>query len=228
MALVGIDQYLVKSGTISTSDAAFPIKAMKFSVAPVVRIAVEPKIASDLPKLVEGLNRLAKSDPCVQVSHEETGEHIIAGAGEFHLETCLKDLEEDFASVSIIRSPSVVSFRETVTATSRVVCLSKFTNKLDRLKFQAAPLEDTVVAAIEANEIILPMDQKTRAKEFQNWFGWEQTDSRRVWSFGPDSEGLNLIVDTRKSAEYLQDILEQLIGTFQWVSKQGLLCEEPL
>jgi elongation factor 2 len=140
----------------------------------------------------------------------------------------LKDLEEDFANVSIIRSPSVVSFRETVTATSRVVCLSKFTNKLDRLKFQAASLEDTVVAAIEANEMTLRMNQKTRAKELQNRFGWEQTDSHRVWSFGPDSEGLNLIVDTRKSAEYLQDILEQLIGTFQSVSKQGLLCEEPL
>jgi elongation factor 2 len=58
----------VKSGTITSEsvEAACPIKAMEFSVAPVVRIVVEPKQASDLPKLVEGLNRLAKSDPCVQ------------------------------------------------------------------------------------------------------------------------------------------------------------------
>jgi elongation factor 2 len=228
IALVGIDQYLVKSGTISTSDTACPIKAMKFSVAPVVRIAVEPKIASDLPKLVEGLNRLAKSDPCVQVSHEETGEHIIAGAGELHLEICLKDLEEDFASIPIIRSPPVVSFRETVTATSRVFCLSKSANKLNRLNFQAAPLEDTLVTAIEANEITPRMDQKTRTKELQNRFGWEQIDSRRVWSFGPDSEGPNLIVDTTKSAEHLQEVREHLVGAFQWVTKHGVLCEEPL
>ena len=49
--------------------------------------------ASDLPKLVEGLKRLSKSDPMVMCSIEETGEHIVAGAGELHLEICLKDLQ---------------------------------------------------------------------------------------------------------------------------------------
>lgn len=49
--------------------------------------------ASDLPKLVEGLKRLSKSDPMVVCSIEETGEHIVAGAGELHLEICLKDLQ---------------------------------------------------------------------------------------------------------------------------------------
>jgi elongation factor 2 len=217
IALVGIDQYLVKSGTITaeSADTACPIKAMKFSVAPVVRIAVEPKQASDLPKLVEGLNRLAKSDPCVQVSHETTGEHIIAGAGELHLEICLKDLEEDFAGIPITKTPPVVSFRETVTQLSRVVCLSKSANKLNRLHFQAEPLSEELVAAIEAREITPRMDAKTRAKELQNRFGWDQTDAKRVWSFGPDSEGPNLIVDTTKSAEYLQETREHLIGAFQ-------------
>merc|ERR1712072_1472549 len=94
--LVGVDQYLLKSGTISTHDEAHCIKTMKFSVSPVVRCAVQPKNASDLPKLVEGLKRLSKSDPLVQCSMEESGEHIIAGAGELHMEICLKDLTEDF------------------------------------------------------------------------------------------------------------------------------------
>jgi elongation factor 2 len=228
VALVGIDQYLVKCGTISTSEIACPIKAMKFSVAPVVRVAVEAKFASDLPKLVEGMNRLAKSDPCVQVTHEETGEHIIAGAGELHLEICLKDLEEDFANIPIRKSPPVVSFRETVTELSRVVCLSKSANKLNRLHFQAQPLSKELVTAIESSEITPRMDQKTRAKELQNRFGWEQTDSRRVWSFGPDTDGPNLIVDTTKSAEYLQEVREHIIGGFQWVTKSGVLAEEPL
>lgn len=58
------------------------LQAMKFSVSPVVRVAVEPKVASDLPKLVEGLKRLARSDPMVQCIIEETGEHIIAGGWE--------------------------------------------------------------------------------------------------------------------------------------------------
>ena len=84
-----------------------------------VRVAVECKTASDLPKLVEGLKRLAKSDPMVQCSIEDTGEHIIAGAGELHLEICLKDLQEDFMGGAPIRvSDPVVSFRETVSKAS--------------------------------------------------------------------------------------------------------------
>ena len=76
-------------------------QVMKFSVSPVVRVAVEVKNPSDLPKLVEGLKRLAKSDPMVQCTIEESGEHIVAGAGELHLEICLKDLEEDHACIPL-------------------------------------------------------------------------------------------------------------------------------
>lgn len=72
------------------------------------------------------------------------------------------------------------------------------------------------------------MDVKTRAKCLQNEYGWEQSDSRRVWSFGPDNSGPNLLVDTTKSAEYLQEIREHFISAFQWATKQGVLAEEPL
>jgi elongation factor 2 len=159
---------------------------MKFSVSRVVRIAVEPKVASDLPKLVEGLNRLAKSDSCVQVMHEETREHIICGAGELHLEICLKDLEEDFANIPIKKSDRVVLFRETVTELSGIVCLSKSANKLNRLNCQALPLDERLVGAIESNDITSRMDVKIRGKELPTGFGWEQNVSRHVWSFGPD------------------------------------------
>ena len=58
--MVGLDQFITKNATLTSEKAedAHPIKAMKFSVSPVVRVAVEPKIASDLPKLVEGKNNL--------------------------------------------------------------------------------------------------------------------------------------------------------------------------
>eukprot|EP00877_Chromochloris_zofingiensis_P003064 jgi/Chrzof1/12759/Cz07g06150.t1 len=80
-ALVGLDQFITKTATISNENCedAHPMKAIKFSVSPVVRVAVEPRVASDLPKLVEGLKRLARSDPMVQCIIEETGQHIIAG-----------------------------------------------------------------------------------------------------------------------------------------------------
>jgi elongation factor 2 len=83
--LVGVDGFLLKSGTLTTSEAAHCIAPMKFSVSPVVRVAVEAKNPADLPKLVEGLKRLCKSDPCVVATVEESGEHIVAGAGELHL-----------------------------------------------------------------------------------------------------------------------------------------------
>jgi elongation factor 2 len=66
IGLVGVDTYLLKTGTITTDEHAHNFHTMKYSVSPVVRVAVEPKNASDLPKLMEGLKRLAKSDPLVQ------------------------------------------------------------------------------------------------------------------------------------------------------------------
>lgn len=70
-ALVGIDQYIIKTGTISTSEVAHILKDMKYSVSPVVRVSVKCKDGKDLPKLVEGLKRLSKSDPLVVCSTEE-------------------------------------------------------------------------------------------------------------------------------------------------------------
>ena len=118
VALVGVDQYLIKQGTISDHDDAHCIKVMKYSVSPVVRVAVEVKNASDLPKLVEGLRKLAKADPLVQCYTEESGEHIVAGCGELHIEICLKDLEEDYAKCPLKKGDPVVSYKETVTIES--------------------------------------------------------------------------------------------------------------
>merc|ERR1712188_201798 len=148
IALVGIDAYLVKSGTITTSEVAHNFKIMKFSVSPVVRVAVETKNPSDLPKLVEGLKRLSKSDPCVQCFTEESGEHIVAGAGELYLEICLKDLEE-FCGVPLKQSDPVVSYRETVTEMSSQTCLSKSPNKHNRLYFTAEPMDGELCTKIE-------------------------------------------------------------------------------
>jgi elongation factor 2 len=74
VGLVGVDQYLMKTGTITDHVDAHTIRNMKYSVSPVVRVAVECKNAADLPKLVEGLKKLAKSDPLVVCSTEETGQ----------------------------------------------------------------------------------------------------------------------------------------------------------
>lgn len=99
VGLVGVDDVILKTGTISDNPECHLIRSMKYSVSPVVRVAVKPKNPGDLPKLVEGLKKLAKSDPLVLCTTEESGQHIVAGSGELHVEICLNDLEKDFAGI---------------------------------------------------------------------------------------------------------------------------------
>merc|ERR1711887_103431 len=194
--LVGVDQFLVKTGTITTFKDAHNMKVMKFSVSPVVRVAVEPKNPADLPKLVEGLKRLAKSDPMVQCHIEESGEHIIAGAGELHLEICLKDLEEDHAGIPLKKTDPVVSYRETVSEESSEVCLSKSPNKHNRLYMTASPLPDGLAAAIEDGKVTPRDDPKARKNKLCQDFEFDATDAMRIWAFGPETTGANLLIDT--------------------------------
>ena len=204
VAMVGLDQFITKNATLTGEkcEDAHTIKAMKFSVSPVVRVAVEPKIASDLPKLVEGLKRLAKSDPMVQCSIEETGEHIIAGAGELHLEICLKDLQDDFMGGAEIRiSDPVVSFRETVTETSDHVVMSKSPNKHNRLYMTARPMEDGLAEAIDDGKVGPRDDPKLRSKILSEEFGWDKDMAKKIWCFGPDTTGPNMLVDVTKGVQ---------------------------
>merc|ERR1719370_2807789 len=225
--LVGVDQFLVKTGTITTAKDAHNMRVMKFSVSPVVRVAVECKNPSELPKLVEGLKRLAKSDPMVQCVIEESGEHIIAGAGELHLEICLKDLEEDHAGIPIKVSDPVVSYRETVEEESTIMCLSKSPNKHNRIYMKAAPLPDDLPEAIENGDVHLTkQDHKERWRMLLDVFGFEKSDSQKIWCFGPEGTGANMLVDVCKSVQYLSEIKDSCIAGFQWASKEGVLCEE--
>jgi len=142
VALVGIDQYILKSGTLTTLDTAHNIADMKYSVSPVVKVAVKVKDGKELPKLVEGLKKLSKSDPLVVCTTEESGEHVIAGCGELHVEICLKDLREEYAQCEFIVSDPVVSYRETVNELSSVTCLAKSPNKHNRIYLTAEPMSD--------------------------------------------------------------------------------------
>ncbi|OBZ65016.1 Elongation factor 2 [Grifola frondosa] len=119
------------------------MKVMKFPVFPVVQVAVEVKNAADLPKLVEGLKRLSKSDPCVQPWISETGEHIITGAGELHLEICSKDLQEDHAGVPLLTPSSV-------------------THKHNCLFVKALPIQEELTLAIESGKVSARDDYKLR------------------------------------------------------------------
>jgi len=226
LGLVGIDQFLLKSGTLTTSETAHNLKVMKFSVSPVVQRSVEVKNAQDLPKLVEGLKRLSKSDPCVLTMI--TGEHVVAGAGELHLEICLKDLEEDHAGVPLRISDPVVAYRETVTEKSSITALSKSPNKHNRLYMIAEPMDEELAKEIEAGKISPRDDLKARARILADDFGWDVTDARKIWCFGPDTSGANLLVDQTKAVQYLNEIKDSVVSGFQWASREGPVAEEPM
>jgi len=226
--LVGVDQFLVKTGTITTLKEAHNMKVMKFSVSPVVRVAVEPKNPADLPKLVEGLKRLSKSDPMVQCMIEESGEHIIAGAGELHLEICLKDLEEDHAQIPLKKSDPVVSYRETVSEESNQMCLSKSPNKHNRLFMKAVPMPDGLAEDIDKGEVNPRDDFKIRGRYLADKYDYDITEARKIWCFGPDTNGPNLLMDCTKGVQYLNEIKDSVVAGFQWASKEGVLCDENL
>jgi len=199
--LVGVDQFLLKTGTLITPETAQNMKMMKLSVSLFVRVAVEVKNNNHWPKLVEGLKRLSKSDPFVLTSSTESREHIVAGAGELYLEICLKDLEEDHAGVPFKISSPVVSYRETVAGDSSMTYWSKAHNKHNRLYISATPLDQEVAKDIEAGKIG-PRDYfKTRARLLADEHGWDVTDARKIWCFGTYTSCANLLVDTTKAMQ---------------------------
>ena len=226
-SLVGVDEAILKQGTISTSSKACTIRTMKYSVSPVVRVAVNVKNPADLPKLISGLIKMSKADPLVQVINTET-EHIICGCGELHLEICLKDLVEDYAKVEITKSDPVVPYRETVTQTSSQVCMAKSPNKHNRLYVIAEPLAEELVNEIEAGSIKAGDDLKQTSRTLIDKYEWEQHDAKKLWVFGPDQAGPNFLVDQTKAVQYLNEIRDSMEGAFQNVTKEGVLAEESL
>ena len=227
VALSGVDQYLVKTGTIASIDhpETCPIRAMKYSVSPVVRVAVKPKNPGDLPKLVDGIKKLSKSDPLVVCSFEETGENVIAGCGELHVEICLNDLEKDYAQCDIIKSDPVVTYKETITESSSQDAMAKSQNKHNRIYGNSEPLHEKLPDLIEENEIGPTQDPKVRAKRLVEEFEWEKDDTQKIWCFGPENTGPNMVVDVTKGVQYMNEIKESMVSSFQWASKQGALCE---
>ncbi|KAF9483306.1 P-loop containing nucleoside triphosphate hydrolase protein [Pholiota conissans] len=228
VGIAGIDQFLLKSGTLTTSETAHNMRVMRFSVAPVVQVAVEPKNPADLPKLLEGLKRLSKSDPAIQISLSESGEHLVAGAGELHLEVCLKDLQDDHAGIPLKISKPIVPYRETVQTESSIVALAKSPNKHNRLYLKAAPLDNELTIAIEDGKFDVRAEAKTRARVLADEYGWDVTEARKIWCFGPDMTGPNVLVDVTKGVQYMNEIKDSCSGGFQWATKAGVLCEETM
>jgi len=193
-------------------------------------VSVDVKNASDLPKLMEGLKRLAKSDPLVLTYTSPSGEHIVAGAGELHLEICIKDLRDDFMKgAPIVEGKPVVNFCETVTQETDITCVSKSPNKHNRIYLTAQPMSEELTCAIDDGDITWDMESKLRARTLADKYDWDITDARKMWTFGCPPDGVpNTLVDQTKGCSYLHEIKDSCVGAFIQVTAAGILCEEAL
>jgi ribosome assembly protein 1 len=111
----GLAGHVLKSGTLcSTLEGGINLAGINLGTQPIVRVALEPENPLDLDKMVRGLRMLEQSDPCAVYEVLESGEHVLATAGELHLERCLKDLRERFAKCEISAGEPIVPYRESI------------------------------------------------------------------------------------------------------------------
>ncbi|XP_055679183.1 elongation factor-like GTPase 1 [Lutzomyia longipalpis] len=116
----GLDNHIIQTATLSSNYFCPPFTDMELIATPILRVAVEPKVTQDMPKLIKGLKLLNQADPCVQVLVQETGEHVLLTLGEVHLDRCILDLENRFARIELNVSKPIVPFRETIVTKATV------------------------------------------------------------------------------------------------------------
>lgn len=131
--LGGVDASITKTATICsaslTSDELYIFRPLAHMTQSVLKIAVEPLVPSELPKMLDGLRKINKSYPLAVTKVEESGEHIILGTGELYLDCVMHDLRKLFSEIEIKVSDPVVKFTETIVETSAVKCYAQTPNK---------------------------------------------------------------------------------------------------
>lgn len=124
------------------------------------------------------------------------------------------------------KTDPVVSYRESVAEESGIMCLSKSPNKHNRLYMKACPMPDGLAEDIDRGQVNAKDDFKIRARYLADKYEWDATEARKIWCFGPEGTGPNLLVDVTKGVQYLNEIKDSVIAGFQWATKESVLCEE--
>ncbi|KAG0742649.1 hypothetical protein G6F57_010562 [Rhizopus arrhizus] len=233
--LGGVDNSIMKTATIveqKTKEDAYIFKPLRFPTAATLKVAIEPVNPSELPKMLDGLRKINKSYPIVTTKVEESGEHIVLGTGELYLDCVLHDLRRMYAEIELKVSDPVVRFCETVVETSALKCFAETPNKKNKLTFIAEPLEKELAEEIENGEINIRWPQSKLGKHLETKHGYDVLASRSVWAFGPDDMGPNILMDDTLSSEVDKKLLfsvkDSIRQGFQWGTREGPLCDEPI
>lgn len=225
IGIIGIDDCLKKTGTITNRENAYNIKSMKFSVSPVVKVAVSAKRPEDLGKLQEGLNKLAQSDPLCLVERNDKGQSTIACAGSLHLEICLKDLEEQYARIPIVSDDPLVTYFEGITGSVSEPKMTKSANKHNRLYMTAEPLDQKIVDNLKD----VKSDQiKVMASNFREKLDIRDEWIKKIWCYAPEVVPENLLVDGTKGISIISEIKEHVNTGFRSAVREGPLIGETM
>lgn len=231
----GIDQSIVKTSTItevSGPEEIYIFRPIKFNTSSVIKIAVEPVNPSELPKMLDGLRKVNKSYPLLNTKVEESGEHIILGTGELYLDCVMHDLRKMYSEIDIKVADPVVSFCETVVETSSLKCFAETPNKKNKITMIAEPLEKGLAEDIENEVVQITWPRKRLGEFFQTKYDWDLLAARSIWAFGPDATGPNILVDDTLPSEVDKNLLiavkDSIVQGFQWATREGPLCDEPI
>jgi elongation factor 2 len=223
VAATGIRDAIAGS-TVTDDPEAEPFERIVHVSEPVVTVAVEAKNTKDLPKLVEVLRLISKADPSIQVQiNQETGENLMSGMGELHLEITEYRIRNDH-KMEIVCSEPIVVYRETVSKPSPYKFEGKSPNKHNRFYIEVEPLPENIVKAIYNNE--LPENVKKYKKETAKILqdlGMDKDVAKGVFGV----HGLNIITDTTKGIQHLFETRDLIMEAFDEVMKSGPTVSEP-
>ena len=214
--------------TITREEDATPFEAIRHYSEPVVTVAVEPKSMKDLPKFIDALRRLGKADASLQVStNQETGEALLAGMGELHLEITVYRLEEE-EGIKVTVSDPIVVYRESISADNKGRSFEgKSPNRHNRFYIETEPLPDDVVNALRegvfGDGAVRNKDARKVGDSFAE-FGMNKDMMRKIYAIN----GTNLLVNDTKGIQNLHETRELIIDGFNDVCKKGPVADEPL
>ncbi|RQD83745.1 MAG: elongation factor EF-2 [Methanocalculus sp. MSAO_Arc2] len=218
-AVTGLKDAIVGS-TVTSSKEMTPFESLKHYSEPVMTVAVEAKNMKDLPKLVEVLRQVGKEDPTIKINiNEETGEHLIAGMGELHLEVICGRIRRD-KNVDIVTSEPIVVYRETVTKKAGPV-EGKSPNRHNRFYIEVEPLDPAIVSAIQNGDVSMTMNNIER-RDILIERGMDKEEAKNI----RDIYGTNAFLDMTKGIQYLNETMELVLDGIHEALDGGPLADE--
>ncbi|MGI0054788.1 MAG: elongation factor EF-2 [Thermoplasmata archaeon] len=221
-AVIGLSDAFAGT-TMSTIPDMAPFEEIRHVSEPVVTVAIEPKHMSDLPKLIEVMRKIGKEDASLRVEiNQETGEHLLSGMGELHLEITQYRIINDY-KVEIQSSKPIVVYRETVRHPGGPF-EGKSPNKHNKFYFEVEPLPAAIVAAIRDGEIPQGKsfkDIKTLVTKMDG-LGLPRDEGRGLTAV----EGTNMLLDVTKGIQNLNETMDLVIDAFKEAVGRGPLANE--